>query len=216
MYRIYNSDTLECLGVSETVVTDNGLRGIHRKHHRVIYGLGAVIALLVVLVVYKEIQISTLQSEYDEIENVLALTERDATLEQLAGTYLLCGRTEIEDSDGIYEFIQTCGACYPDIIMAQCIIESGGGTSVLARDANNLFGMKRVTTRPTTQVGDVRGYGKYANWQSSVIDRCLWDAYVFKDGVPDREVYLNKIRAVYAEDRNYIAKIEKVIKQNNL
>lgn len=133
------------------------------------------------------------------------------------GKYKLLGKQDIPtDSLNVcYEFIKEMNAWYPQIVYAQLILESASGQSQLAQNANNLFGMKVVEQRPTTQLKDTdyNNYGKYANWQHSIIDRLLWDNFVFRGSKPTYNEYINVLRARYAEDTNYIDKLMTIIKQ---
>jgi hypothetical protein len=51
----------------------------------------------------------------------------------------------------------------------------------------------------------------YLNWQHSVLDRILWDRWVFKQK-PTRDQYLDKLENIYAEDPDYRAKIVRIAK----
>ena len=73
---------------------------------------------------------------------------------------------------------------------------------------HNLYGMKKVYKRQTTQHGELNGYGVYDNWCLSVLDRLLWDMFTFKNIKPTKEEYLNALkRANYATDPDYIKKL---------
>ena len=115
-------------------------------------------------------------------------------------------------SDSImWEYIQSCRSWYPEYIMAQCIIESSCGKSDLAKNANNLFGMRYIDQskphRPTTQIPGVNyhGYGMYRNWEQAVIDRILWERYRFSYNKPTENKYIDGL-SNYAEDPDYLAK----------
>lgn len=130
-------------------------------------------------------------------------------LEYLAGKYHISPTKSWSDST-VYDIIEECGAWYPDIVMAQYIIESGSGSSNLARQANNLFGMRVAQRRPTTQLSGVdrNSYGVYLNWEHSIIDRVIWEQWLWKGQQPGREEYINKISSIYAEAPDYKTKIE--------
>ncbi|WQJ53568.1 MAG: endolysin [Wendovervirus sonii] len=144
----------------------------------------------------------------------LYIKEHNANFYCLIGEYELAGKTTLPADSSVYQFIIESGAWYPDIIMAQWCIESSYGTSDIAKNTNNCFGMRIVKTRPTLQIADkeYKGYGVYRNWQHSILDRVLWDLHVF-DTMPNKESYLKVIQNVYAEDKNYIPKIKNIAKQ---
>ena len=108
----------------------------------------------------------------------------------------------------LYQFLLDNNAWYPDILLKQAKIESANYTSDVYKNTNNLYGMKKVGKRQTTQVNNTyKGYGCYNNWCLSVLDRMLWDIFVFNGEKPSREKYL-KAMSIYAEDKNYLTKLK--------
>lgn len=95
------------------------------------------------------------------------------------------------------------GVKHPDIVYRQYQIESGYGTSWLATNNNNLFGMKCVTKRSTTQIGCINGYGSYMSVRESVIDMRLWQLESGTDKL-SRAEYLAYLRNVYIKDKKYL------------
>lgn len=112
------------------------------------------------------------------------------------------------------DLVLACNAWYPEVILAQMQIESSNFKSDLAKASNNGFGMKKVKgRRPTLQLeGSCGTYGKYKNWQSSIVDRIWWEWWVFKYKMPSKNVYINKIASIYAEDPAYRSKLDKISK----
>lgn len=148
-------------------------------------------------------------SEYEQ----LLFKEQEQNLYTFIGEYSFLKNEKIPTNDSVvYEFIKATGCWYPDIVMAQYVIESNHGKSMLSQEYNNCFGMKYVGNkgRKNTQLPDVKGYGDYGvyiNWQLSVVDRQLWDHRVFEASKPTKDYYLNIIGKIYAEDPNYIEKV---------
>ena len=105
--------------------------------------------------------------------------------------------------DRLWEFILECDPWYPDIIMTQAVQESGCGKSVVGRRCNNLFGMKKPSSRSwrcdSNRHNKKEQYAEYENWKLSVIDRILWEKWVFRNhrGKPSLEEYLSAIGKVY-------------------
>jgi len=152
-----------------------------------------------------------IKKDTDEIVNCISQIsgETDGTLEALIGKYHMYPNKKMSDST-VYEIICECGAWYPEIIMAQYKIESGGGKSTLAKSSNNLFGMRVAMRRPTTQLSGTSnsGYGVYLNWEHSIIDRILWERWIFKGEKPNYESYMSRLETIYAESSCYRATIE--------
>jgi len=112
----------------------------------------------------------------------------------------------------LYNQLLKTSIMYPDIAFAQAVLESAHFKSPLFIRANNLFGMKIPTKRPTTAIGSTNGYSKYSNWNSSVLDYKLWQEFLFKrKGVMTRKEYILYIKKWYATDPNYIIKIKNSI-----
>ncbi len=110
----------------------------------------------------------------------------------------------------IWEYLHDCNIQHPDIVYAQVMLETGNLTSRLYNEYNNLFGMKKVNKRPTTQIPcDTSVYGKYANWKHSVHDYIIWQSiYAYN---LSREEYFNFLGDVYATDTNYVKKLKQFI-----
>jgi hypothetical protein len=103
---------------------------------------------------------------------------------------------------------------YPDVIYAQAVLESGNFQSALFKNNKNLFGMRVAQSRTTTHHGSQMGYAYYSNWESSLIDRGLWDEAFCRNLT--RTQYLDLLNKVYAEDGLYKDKILKIIKDYGL
>ena len=103
----------------------------------------------------------------------------------------------------IWGLIIQLGISNPDIVYRQYQLESGHGSSWLAKEHNNLFGMKCVKIRSTTQIGCVNGYGVYSSVRESVIDYRLWQLESGVSGLSEKE-YLKYLRTVYIKDKKYL------------
>lgn len=133
--------------------------------------------------------------------------EQVLSLEYSIGYWFINTPEEINDTV-LYQFLLDNNAWYPDILLKQAKIESANYSSNIYKSTNNLYGIKKVGKRQTTQLNNTyNGYGCYSNWCLSVLDRMLWDVFVFKGEKPSREEYL-KAMGIYAEDENYTAKLK--------
>ena len=141
----------------------------------------------------------------EELSIKIKQDESILSLEYSIGSWFINTPEEVNDST-LYQFLLDNNAWYPDILLKQAKIESGNYTSNVYRNSCNLYGMRKVGKRNTTQRGVYNGYGVYDNWCLSVLDRMLWDVFYFKNKKPTEEEYL-KAMSVYAEDENYINKL---------
>lgn len=99
----------------------------------------------------------------------------------------------------LYKEIVRNGILYPEIVLAQAILETGWFRSSLCRDRNNLFGL----TNPVTG-----RYFEFAHWTESVRAYYTKVQYKYKGGN-----YLLWLREIgYAEDPNYVRSVIKVLK----
>lgn len=195
---------------------------IYKNIKDVLYFI-VIIGLFIPLIIIGN-KYSKLETEYkytlSEYEQLL-FKEQEQNLYTFIGEYSFLKNEKIPTNDSVvYEFIKATGCWYPDIVMAQYVIESGHGKSMLSQEYNNCFGMKYVGNkgRRNTQLPDVKGYGDYGvyiNWQLSVVDRQLWDHRVFEASKPTKDYYLNILGKIYAEDINYIDKITTEAKKWN-
>ena len=191
-----------------------------KKMSKKVKAILVFVALLVISIVLNVVFITKYVDTKKELKctlfeyEQLLLKEHEKNLYTFIGEYNFLKNEKIPADDTVvYRFIKETGCWYPDIIMAQYVIESNHGKSGLSQDYNNYFGMKYVgkNGRWSTQVVDVKGYGDYGtyvNWQLSVIDRQLWDFAIFKGDKPTRDYYLNILGKLYAEDPNYLKKID--------
>jgi uncharacterized FlgJ-related protein len=102
------------------------------------------------------------------------------------------------------------GIAYPDIVMAQAKIETGHFTSKVFKENNNLFGMKLPRQRSTTAIGEQYNHAEYTSWRQSVIDYKLWQDEVLTK-VKSRRAYLRYLHENYAENKQYVNLIKKMI-----
>jgi hypothetical protein len=82
-----------------------------------------------------------------------------------------------------------------NLIKRQYRLESGNLKSNVARNNNNIFGMRASKRKHTYKKICKNGYAVYSNIQMSIIDRLLY------------EIYVGNSLKNYAEDKNYIKKL---------
>ena len=142
------------------------------------------------------------KSDNEILTEKIQQEEQMLSLEYSIGYWFINQPEEVNDSI-LYIFLKDNNAWYPEILLKQAKIESGNYTSNIYMNTNNLYGMKKVGKRQTTQLHNTyNGYGCYTNWCESVLDRMLWDAFYFKNEKPTKEEYL-KAMSIYAETENY-------------
>lgn len=184
-------------------------KGFLTKANREISAYKATIAVLMVAIIGVMVFAALLDRKADMMckENHLLSDsiERDEnllTLEYSVGYWFINKPGPVNDSV-LYDFLVQNGAWYPDILLKQAKIESGNYTSNVFQKSNNMYGMKKVGIRNTTQLQDTYcGYGCYTNWCLSALDRILWDIFYFNDIKPTEEDYM-KAMEKYAETPNY-------------
>lgn len=103
---------------------------------------------------------------------------------------------------------------YPDIILAQAVLETSHFKSAVFKENNNNFGMRFPRRRPTLAKGLNLNHAVYSNWKESVEDRLIYEN-LYLNGF-SRVKYKSYLNRVYAKDKNYTKKLEKLIIQNKL
>ena len=102
---------------------------------------------------------------------------------------------------------------YPDIIVAQAMLESSHFKSPVFIENNNMFGMREAKVRISTSKGSNLNHAYYDTWKDCIADRALYEAqYLSK---LSREEYLIYLDKVYAEGKGYSRLINKIIKGNS-
>ena len=103
---------------------------------------------------------------------------------------------------------------YPDLILAQALLETGHFKSTIFKENNNLFGMRQPRKRYTLCKGSNLNHGVYDNWKVSVEDRMIYDTLYLKDMT--RTQYLRFLDKVYCKSGYYSRTLENLIKKNDL
>lgn len=122
-------------------------------------------------------------------------------------------RNQPFSEDLLKECLEFEGVMYQDIVILQSRLETGYYTSDIFLNANNLFGMRYPSRRPTVATGSYKGHAQYAHWSDSVIDYALWQKYYLSrgyrlEGEIDSDFYLVFLKCIpYAEDPRYISKL---------
>ena len=111
-------------------------------------------------------------------------------------------------------FLKEINIKFPEIVYAQAYLETNGFRSELFHHNNNLFGMKIPSQRSYLSDCDTCKYSFYkdsklAGWQISIIDYALWQCRYAK--YTNREEYIEYLGKHYAEDPEYINKINNLI-----
>ncbi len=92
------------------------------------------------------------------------------------------------------------------LIYAQAWHETGGFSSAIYKENNNLFGMKHPSVRKSTSKGSNRGHAVFASTWSSIYDYFLRQSY-FKITYEDDLQYMETTQqSGYAEDFIYVTK----------
>lgn len=116
--------------------------------------------------------------------------------------------------ESIYDRIFQLRLEHPDIVMAQCILESGEFTSDIFINGNNCLGMKVPGQRPTFAVGVYRSHARFRSWHDCIADYALWQS-AYGRGLSD-DAYLALLDRMYAEDGSYAVKLKSIIRKYGL
>lgn len=112
------------------------------------------------------------------------------------------------NDNSLLSYIKKIGIAHPKIVLTQAKLESANFKSKLFKSNNNIFGMKYPERRKTTAIGVNRNHSVYSSWKEAVIDYKIWQDTYAKKYIKSKKQYL-KYLSLYAEDKNYVNKIEK-------
>lgn len=126
-------------------------------------------------------------------------------------------RAQTPSRSDVYYEIKRAGIKYPDVVLAQAILESAHFESKIAKHNNNLFGMRMPRSRETTAVGTRYGYARYLSWEDSVEDYKLWQDYLFsRHPNMTKDQFKRYINKMYSTSKGYISKINSIIIKNQI
>lgn len=109
----------------------------------------------------------------------------------------------------------------PSVTLAQAILESGWGRSSLAREANNLFGVKAGSQDPYYRTSGGSRYRAYDDWESSLAhhNALLSSSPRYaatRDCADDWQRYLKAMAPVYATSRTYVRQVSDLVERYGL
>ena len=112
----------------------------------------------------------------------------------------------------VEEYILALNLEHPEIVLAQCKLESNHLKSKNVIENHNLFGMTIANQRPTTakKIDPKSKYAYYATWEDSVLDYALWQAIYARNKT--KEEYFLILSDSYATNPNYVNILKSIIK----
>jgi len=113
-----------------------------------------------------------------------------------------------QSQNEIYKYLNQCGIKQAEIVMAQCLVETGYLTSDIFKYNNNLFGLKEAGKRDKTAQGTKRKHAYYPHWKASVRDYLLYQRAYYNG---EEDYYLFLSRMGYAEKIGYIDTVKMVL-----
>lgn len=110
---------------------------------------------------------------------------------------LFCGASELNQEIVLNE-LKKQNVPYPEIVLAQSILETGNYKSKLCKTHNNLFGLRKG-----------KSYRKYNNYKECISDYKRLISSRLKDG-EDYYLFLKRIK--YAECKDYVQRLKRIVK----
>jgi len=104
---------------------------------------------------------------------------------------------------------------FPYIVLAQAMHETNYFKSPIFNENHNLFGMKLAVLRMNIAKGTHNEHAYYDNWNESLVDYALY-ASTYLSVLKTEEDYFEYLEQNYAEDKQYVTKLKRIIKDNNL
>jgi len=117
--------------------------------------------------------------------------------------------------NALIKLLKDCNVKYPHIVLAQAKLESAGFTSEVFKNNNNMFGMRKAYQRITTAQSEKMTYAYYKDWRESVFDYAMYQSEAM-GSVSNENEYYAKLGSRYAEDPQYIFKLQNLVKREKL
>lgn len=131
------------------------------------------------------------------------------------GFYTVETEADTFSKEALVKELKRLNVRFPEIILAQSILETGHFSSRIFVENNNLFGMKEARARSTTAAGTQLGHAFYDNWKQSVMDYALFqNAYMNR--LRKEKSYLKYLEKNYAEAENYDVRLLQIIEKEKL
>ena len=111
--------------------------------------------------------------------------------------------------DSISNLLMEFRIKYPNIVLAQSILESGNFKSKVFLENHNPFGMKLPSNRCTTVLGIRNNHAYYKSVREAVIDYAFMQASYYKKAKTEEEYY-NLLENYYCQTNNYVNLVKKV------
>lgn len=115
----------------------------------------------------------------------------------------------------LIKLLKDCNIKYPYIVLAQAKLESSHFTSEIFRNNNNMFGMRKARQRVTTAQSERMTYAYYRDWRESVFDYAMYQSEAMRS-VSNENEYYAKLGERYAEDPQYISKLQRIVEKEKL
>ena len=104
---------------------------------------------------------------------------------------------------------------FPHIVLAQSMLETNNYSSAIFVENHNLFGMKEAKQRVNLAKGTNRNHAYYDSWVESLLDYAFYQSR-YLSNLKTESQYMNYLSNHYAEDTQYVQKLNKIIKEKNL
>lgn len=117
--------------------------------------------------------------------------------------------------EALIDMLKELKVNHPHIVLAQSMLETGNYQSDIFRQNHNLFGMKVARRRVCTALGSNLGHAYYENWVESVYDYAFYQSAYLRD-LTNEDRYFKYLSANYAQDPNYVKKLKRIIRKNDL
>lgn len=104
----------------------------------------------------------------------------------------------------------TCCKEVRQFIACQCALESNFGRSAIAKDNNNIIGMRYPTFRVTTAIGKLHDHAQYSSLEYCLIDYGYWLSWhsINQIVLEDFEKFKNlSCWSIYCPNRDYVNRI---------
>ena len=140
-------------------------------------------------------EISNLKDKYEKV--IIAETQNEFTEERFVNK------------------MKSLNIRQPHIAYAQAILESGGFTSKIFKENNNMFGMKQAQSRINLAKSTQYNHAYFESWEDCLLDFAFHRATYLSKLRTENDIY-TYLGKYYAEDPGYINKLKTMVEKQNL
>jgi len=113
-------------------------------------------------------------------------------------------------AENVYKYMKQINLRFPEIVLAQTILESKHYNSLLLSNNNNLLGLKEARQRVTFSTGTLFNHATFKSWKRCIDDYAVYQTKYYSKVETEEQYYNCLLESGYAEDPAYVKKVKQI------